>query len=608
MQATSQGGSLPQSFDRSDAAEVHRSQGLTLACRELAEAPDKASIAAAVARLSLGICAAETVQLVETSSDGGTFVVARHDREGISNPARAAGRIHPVAEAYLCAAVDPRAPRDQDPAARLAPFADGAVAIVSIPREGPLGLFIVLEHSPGGTFTRGELGELEVFAFMSAVALARAELDVEMHASQAVEAALAGAVSDAVLALDGIIRALSPAAAALIARRTKDAMEKRVTDLPFATPLVQSADGVPAVAPVSHPPAAVISHPPAAVLLAPPASRHARVAAHPRARYHIHDLIGESRLIRSVRETAHRVADLNLPVLISGETGTGKEILAQAIHNASNRAAEPFVGVNVSAIPGELLESELFGYEQGAFTGASAQGRAGKFELAQNGTLLLDEIGELPLDMQTKLLRVLQEKVVHRLGGSAAKAFNARVIASTNRDLESEVAAGRFRLDLLHRLRVVDIHLPPLRERPGDIRLLIEAQLAAESKRLRRTIRIAPLVLAAFERYPWPGNVRELVNTLEGNIALLPPGKTELDTIPDPIERTLRSLTPSGGLSLESAERRACARALEKAQGNVAAAAQILGIVKGTLYSKIRRYGLEPEKAEPTRPANAGTQ
>ncbi|HEY2030679.1 MAG TPA: sigma 54-interacting transcriptional regulator [Myxococcales bacterium] len=576
MQGTSQGGRFPQSFDASEAAEARRSEGLAIACRELADATDKESVSAAVVRLSLGICSADTARLVDASSDRGAFVLARQDRESTSGESAhpcAEGQVHPVVEAYLRTLVQPRAPScgEDDPAARLGPFGDGAVAVVSIARRAPLRLFIVLEQAAGRTFTRRELGELEVFAFMSAVAFARAELNGE---TQAAEAALAGAVADAVLALEGIIRALSPAAGAVIAHRAKDATET-----------------------------------PPAVLLTPATSRHGRAAGHPRARYHIHDLIGESPLIRAVRETAHRVADLNLPVLITGETGTGKEILAQAIHNASGRAAEPFVGVNVSAIPGELLESELFGYEEGAFTGASAQGRAGKFELARNGTLLLDEIGELPLDMQTKLLRVLQEKVVHRLGGSAAKAFNARVIASTNRDLEIEVAAGRFRLDLLHRLRVVDIQLPPLRERAGDIRLLVEAQLAAERKRSWRTIRIAPEVLAAFERYPWPGNVRELVNTLEGNIALLPPGKSELDTIPDPIERALRLLTPSGGFSLESAERRACARALEKAQGNVAAAAQILGIVKGTLYSKIRRYGLAHEKTEPgpARPAATGT-
>jgi transcriptional regulator with PAS, ATPase and Fis domain len=293
-------------------------------------------------------------------------------------------------------------------------------------------------------------------------------------------------------------------------------------------------------------------------------------------------------------------------ILISGETGTGKEILAQAIHNASARAHEPFVGVNVSAIPRELLESELFGYEAGAFTGASIQGHAGKFELAENGTLLLDEIGEMPLEMQAKLLRVLQEKVVQRLGGSRAKAFNARVIASTNRDLEVEVAAGRFRLDLLHRLRVVQVQLPPLRERGGDIRLLIDQQLLLHGKNLDRAIHLAPHVMAAFEGYSWPGNVRELVNMLEGEVSLMPTGNNVIDVVPDVIERSTRRMsTPSASgesLTLESAERKACARALNKANWNVALAARILGVVKATLYSKMKRYGLEQSKVDAARP------
>jgi transcriptional regulator with PAS, ATPase and Fis domain len=322
------------------------------------------------------------------------------------------------------------------------------------------------------------------------------------------------------------------------------------------------------------------------------------------ARFGIADLLGDSPLIRRARVTAAKVADSFLPVLITGETGTGKEILAQAIHNASAKSGQPFVGVNVSAIPRELLESELFGYEPGAFTGARTQGHRGKFELAENGTVLLDEVGDMPLEMQAKLLRVLQERVVPRLGGARPKPFAARVIASTNRDLEREVAAGRFRLDLLHRLRGVHVELPPLRERGNDLRLLTAHQLRVLARSSgRAAIRVAPRVMEALESYQWPGNVRELVNVLDCEVRMLPPEEDVLDLVPEPIERSLRqSGSPAGAdqsMTLESAEREACIRALNKTDGNVARAARLLGVVKATLYAKMRRYGIPQMRTDP---------
>jgi transcriptional regulator with PAS, ATPase and Fis domain len=294
-----------------------------------------------------------------------------------------------------------------------------------------------------------------------------------------------------------------------------------------------------------------------------------------------------------VREVVKAVADSQLPILVTGETGTGKEILAQAIHNASSRAAEPFIGVNVSALPHELLESELFGYETGAFTGASSRGSPGKFELAEGGTVLLDEIGDLPIDMQAKLLRVLQERVVQRLGGGAPRPFACHVVASTNRELEADVVAGRFRLDLLHRLRVVHLRLPPLRERPGDVRMLVEhrlATLAAASH--RASLAVTPEVLEALEKYPWPGNVRELMNVLDCEVSLLPTGKDVIDSVPESLALGAARLAAEEPVTLEDAERAACGRALEKARGNVASAARILGVAKATMYSKMKRYGL----------------
>ena len=283
-------------------------------------------------------------------------------------------------------------------------------------------------------------------------------------------------------------------------------------------------------------------------------------------------------------------------MLITGETGTGKEILAQAIHNASARADEPFVGINVSAIPRELLESELFGYEAGAFTGARAQGHQGTFELARNGTVLLDEVGDMPLDMQAKLLRVLQERAVQRLGAPRPRPVSARIIASTNRDLEKDVAGGRFRLDLLHRLRVVHVELPPLRERGNDIRLIVAHQLRQLAQSTgRASIRVAPQVMEALEAYPWPGNVRELVNVLDFEVRMLPPEEDVLEAVPELVERGLRASAAGGAdqaMTLEAAERTACIRALQKTGGNVTRAAELLGVVKATLYAKMRRYGI----------------
>jgi transcriptional regulator with PAS, ATPase and Fis domain len=314
-------------------------------------------------------------------------------------------------------------------------------------------------------------------------------------------------------------------------------------------------------------------------------------------RYTFPDFVGKHPALMHVLEDAKRAAQLDLPILISGESGTGKELLAQAIHRASPRASAPFVGINVIAIPRELLESELFGYEGGAFTGARSSGRTGSFGEAGRGTLLLDEIGDMPLEMQGKLLRVLQERVVQRVGAAREVPVLARVIASTNCDLEQAVRAGRFRLDLFHRLRVVHLHLPALRERRGDVRLLVEHHLRVLAERWQRSaVTVEPGVLAAMEAYDWPGNVRELLNVVEGELALLPAGKNALSVVPRALRR------PAAGASGSSPSRpaeseavallsetvsRACREAVARHGGNVSSAARALGIAKGTLYRKI---------------------
>jgi len=278
-------------------------------------------------------------------------------------------------------------------------------------------------------------------------------------------------------------------------------------------------------------------------------------------------------------------------------------MFAQAIHNSTPGIAPTFVGINVAAIPRELLESELFGYEGGAFTGARSSGHAGKFEVAGRGTLLLDEIGEMPMEMQARLLRVLQERVVQRLGSTRNIPLHARVIATSHRDLEGAVAAGTFRLDLFHRLRVVHLRLPPLRQRRGDVPLLVKHYLRTYADRLQRTpIDVAPEVMAQLERYEWPGNVRELANLIEGEASLLPPDQNLILRVPASIEparrrdgsRSIWAQASSSGeiLPLEEVERRAFEEALLRYEGNVARAAGALGVSKGTLYNKIKRYQL----------------
>jgi transcriptional regulator with PAS, ATPase and Fis domain len=267
------------------------------------------------------------------------------------------------------------------------------------------------------------------------------------------------------------------------------------------------------------------------------------------------------------------------------------------------------VAINVAAIPRELLESELFGYERGAFTGARAGGKPGKFELAERGTLLLDEMGELPQELQAKLLRVLQERVVQRLGGTRDIPIRARVISTTHRDLELAVREGTFRLDLFHRLRVVHLHLPALAERRGDVPLLVRHCLSRWAERSGRPLlEVAPEVMADLEAYAWPGNVRELANLVEGEASLLAPDQTRLERTPAMVARALQArrheaaLTPPAPaflptatvLPFEEVERRVFQHALQQYQGNVTRASQALGVAKGTLYNRMKRYGLAP--------------
>jgi sigma-54 dependent transcriptional regulator, acetoin dehydrogenase operon transcriptional activator AcoR len=578
-------------------------RALTAACLELSTFSDPASVLASIPRLALLICPARGAQLLEITAAGTSAVLAARGLPFVTPPSqvsRHAGstlNVYLTLEAYLFSVAN-------EAAAEPVHAENQPLLAISIRGLESSRLLLVLERGPASIFWRQEIRELEIFGFLASSALSRTRSDAALQASFAVESALVGAVRDAVIALDGngMVRALSGSAATLIGRRSKEIVGQRLRDLPGMAPLalaLAAGDRGPETVKLASGEVRLrlrrYEGGLAVTLLAARGGLRdgTRQAV---TRFELDDLRGESPEVARIRESARRVADSQLPILITGETGTGKEILAQAIHSTSARADEPFVGVNVSAIPRELLESELFGYDAGAFTGASAQGSAGKFELAENGTLLLDEIGDMPLEMQTKLLRVLQERAVQRLGGTRARPFCARVIASTNMDLEQAVREGRFRLDLFHRLRVVHLRLPPLRERGGDVRLLVEHHLRALSAALhRKPIHVAPVVMEALETYEWPGNVRELINVLEGEVGLLPPDQDIIDVIPESIQSSSRrppARLSEEAITLADAEREACQRALQKTEGNVARAARMLGVAKATLYSKMRLYGI----------------
>ncbi|MFP8878713.1 MAG: sigma-54 dependent transcriptional regulator [Myxococcota bacterium] len=314
-------------------------------------------------------------------------------------------------------------------------------------------------------------------------------------------------------------------------------------------------------------------------------------------------LLGRSLVMKQMFHTITRVASSRATVLIRGESGTGKELVAKAIHELSERADRPLVTVNCAAIPETLIESELFGHERGAFTDANDR-RIGKFEAASGGTLFLDEIGELAFGVQAKLLRVLQEHQFDRVGGTKTIEVDVRVITATNRDLESDVADGRFRDDLFYRINVVPIEIPPLVERRDDIRRLSEHFLVRSSSQAGRSpATLSREAVSALERYPWPGNVRELENAIEHAVALAEGDVLQLDDLPSAVVRgsgveVLRDAVRSGRLGFEQAssdfERAILTEALERANWNQTRAADKLGITRRALKLKMDRHKISP--------------
>ncbi len=335
-------------------------------------------------------------------------------------------------------------------------------------------------------------------------------------------------------------------------------------------------------------------------------------------------LVGNTQAIHQVRRLIEQVAETDANVLILGESGTGKEVVARSLHRLSLRHESGFVPVNCGAIPGELLESELFGHEKGAFTGAITT-RQGRFELAKEGTLFLDEIGDMPLPMQVKLLRVIQERSFERVGSNRSIAADVRLIAATHRNLEENIKDGSFREDLYYRLNVFPIELPSLRERRDDIPLLINEFIVRLEKSGRGTVRLTPGALGSLSEYPWPGNVRELANLMERLVIMFPNGLVDVRDLPPkfqvdgaiPIEVSLPPVAPTApaaGVSQEAPAAHAAQlpangvnlkdylaelelsfinQALDGADGVVAHAAERLGMRRTTLVEKMKKYGLQ---------------
>ncbi|HET7826606.1 MAG TPA: sigma-54 dependent transcriptional regulator [Anaeromyxobacter sp.] len=320
-------------------------------------------------------------------------------------------------------------------------------------------------------------------------------------------------------------------------------------------------------------------------------------------------LRGQTPAMERLRERVDAAAQSDVAVLLTGETGTGKDLCARTIHERSRRAARPFVAVNCAAIPETLFESELFGHEKGAFTGAERK-RAGRFEVANGGTLLLDEVGELAPASQAKLLRALETSTFEPVGSSRSVKVDVRVIASTNRDLAAEVARGAFRRDLLYRLKVVDLHVPPLRERRADVPILVRAFLEEIAARHGRPVpELEPDAVAGLAAYDWPGNVRELLHALERAVALSRGGRIELDHLPPELSASAPAAQerpaqpgdlPPLGEAVAEFERAYIQRALERTGGHRTRAAALLGISRKNLWERLRDRG-GGDDGEPTR-------
>jgi two-component system NtrC family response regulator len=318
-------------------------------------------------------------------------------------------------------------------------------------------------------------------------------------------------------------------------------------------------------------------------------------------RYRLGNIIGTSEVMREVFSLIERVAPADVPVLLQGESGTGKDLVARAIHQLSPRSEGPYVALNCTAVPEGLLESEFFGHERGAFTGAH-RAHQGKFEQARGGTLFLDEIGAMRVDLQAKLLRAIQEREIQRLGSSTTISVDVRIVAATCEDLPDAIRRRAFREDLYYRLNVVPLELPPLRDRPDDIPALVDHFVAAAAEKFGKgEVGIAPGVLDRLQTYGWPGNVRELENCIERMTVLARTPSLTVDDLPAIIRDGPEAVEsvgprfelPAGGVQLQSLERQLIRQALERSRGRLRPAARLLGISYKTLQYRVRKHGLD---------------
>lgn len=310
-----------------------------------------------------------------------------------------------------------------------------------------------------------------------------------------------------------------------------------------------------------------------------------------RASFTFNDLIGNSDLFLSAIDLAKTAAKSPSNVLVLGESGTGKEMFAQAIHNLSDRSSGPFLAINCAALPRTLIESELFGYAEGAFTGAKKGGNPGKFELADDGTLFLDEIGEMPLEVQAVLLRVLQENAIIRIGGKEVIPINVRVIAATNKDPLEQIKNGHFREDLFYRLNVLSIYIPPLRDRPNDLPTLAKHFLTKLNQKLNKNVtHISPEVVEVLKNHNWPGNIRELQNILERAVNVAKSDTIKISDLPDYILGSEQNTTKPAIMPLEKYEKQLIISLMQENKGNRTKVAKTLGISRTTLYRKLNDY------------------
>jgi transcriptional regulator with PAS, ATPase and Fis domain len=331
------------------------------------------------------------------------------------------------------------------------------------------------------------------------------------------------------------------------------------------------------------------------------------LSRHSIAQYSFAALPTSSEAYREAKHLAERFAKSDLPILLQGETGVGKEVFANAIHNASTRRDGPFICINCASIPAELLESELFGYEEGAFSGSKRGGRRGKFELANHGTLLLDEIGDMPPPLQVKLLRVLQNNIIEKIGGERGIQVDVRILAATNHNLEKKIESGTFREDLYYRLNVLPVSVPPLRDRKEDIPALVYMFLDELNQKYSRHLTISPETLAYLQRYGWPGNIRELKNVV-GRSFMTTDG-TQIQPANLPPYLLIALDQGNGGEALNALllqqERDIILSALRKHRCNCAKAAKALGIHRATLYAKMEKYGICIKELRDTQEINS---